>query len=139
MQNTHGAPADAVRHIGDLGNVQSASGLIVVDIEDSVASLFGEYSVSMSDIINVITAIIHFHYFLDLGTYPLNQITPQEYLKLFISLSNLLYSLRSSAELSSSMRARTISVLEEMTDLRPPGTRAQGWDAASFWKTEIVI
>ena len=47
MQNTHGAPADAVRHIGDLGNVQSASGLIVVDIEDSVASLFGDYSVSL--------------------------------------------------------------------------------------------
>lgn len=43
----HGAPNAAVRHVGDLGNIESAgiNSLSEVDIIDNVMSLFGPYSV----------------------------------------------------------------------------------------------
>ncbi|KAJ2681863.1 Superoxide dismutase [Cu-Zn], partial [Coemansia sp. RSA 1285] len=44
--NTHGAPSDDNRHVGDLGNiVASESGAAKLDITDSQVSLFGEHSV----------------------------------------------------------------------------------------------
>ncbi|KAJ2324595.1 Superoxide dismutase [Cu-Zn] [Coemansia sp. RSA 2702] len=43
---THGGPADAVRHVGDLGNVTAAAGKpTAVNITDSQVSLFGEHSI----------------------------------------------------------------------------------------------
>lgn len=42
----HGAPADAVRHAGDLGNVKAdASGVAKVNITDSQISLSGNHSI----------------------------------------------------------------------------------------------
>lgn len=44
--STHGAPTDAVRHVGDLGNVQSdENGVAVLDFEDSVISLQGAWNI----------------------------------------------------------------------------------------------
>jgi len=46
FKKTHGAPTDAVRHVGDLGNVQSdGSGVAILDITDHVISLSGDYSI----------------------------------------------------------------------------------------------
>lgn len=43
---SHGAPHEAVRHIGDLGNVQAnANGIVQLDITDSRISLNGPYSI----------------------------------------------------------------------------------------------
>ncbi|XP_063705286.1 superoxide dismutase [Cu-Zn] [Culicoides brevitarsis] len=42
----HGAPGDAMRHVGDLGNVTAdASGVAKVNITDSQISLSGEHSI----------------------------------------------------------------------------------------------
>ncbi|XP_029654370.1 superoxide dismutase [Cu-Zn] [Octopus sinensis] len=41
----HGAPADKIRHVGDLGNVESGQGVAKVNIEDSVISLNGPNSI----------------------------------------------------------------------------------------------
>lgn len=44
--NPHGAPSDAKRHVGDLGNVTADdSGVATIDIEDKVISLQGEHSI----------------------------------------------------------------------------------------------
>ena len=43
---THGGPDDEVRHVGDLGNVQSdAEGNGTYKAEDRLVQLFGAYSV----------------------------------------------------------------------------------------------
>ncbi|KIO21358.1 hypothetical protein M407DRAFT_245499 [Tulasnella calospora MUT 4182] len=43
---THGAPEDAERHVGDLGNVQSdKDGVADIDIRDNLISLYGVYSI----------------------------------------------------------------------------------------------
>ena len=43
---THGAPTDAARHVGDLGNIQSdAQGEAKFTIEDSLVTLNGPLSV----------------------------------------------------------------------------------------------
>ena len=43
---THGGPDDEIRHVGDLGNVQSdAEGNGVYKAEDRLVQLFGPYSV----------------------------------------------------------------------------------------------
>ena len=42
----HGCPTDAVRHIGDLGNITAGdSGVAAVDIKDCMVQLTGENSV----------------------------------------------------------------------------------------------
>jgi len=44
--NTHGAPADEVRHVGDLGNIESdENGVADFSLRDSVISLNGERSI----------------------------------------------------------------------------------------------
>ncbi|CAG9135377.1 unnamed protein product [Plutella xylostella] len=45
LQQTHGAPGDAVRHVGDLGNVESDGGVTKVCIQDKQISLTGEHSI----------------------------------------------------------------------------------------------
>ncbi|KAJ1994358.1 Superoxide dismutase [Cu-Zn] [Dimargaris cristalligena] len=43
---THGAPQDTVRHVGDLGNVEANSnGIVTIDIKDSVIQLTGPHSI----------------------------------------------------------------------------------------------
>ncbi|NXX23258.1 SODC dismutase, partial [Podargus strigoides] len=41
----HGGPKDAERHVGDLGNVTAKGGEAEVEIEDSMISLSGPYSI----------------------------------------------------------------------------------------------
>ncbi|XP_046744337.1 superoxide dismutase [Cu-Zn]-like [Diprion similis] len=41
----HGAPEDSVRHVGDLGNIDSRNGVATVEISDSVISLSGRNSI----------------------------------------------------------------------------------------------
>lgn len=42
----HGAPSDAIRHVGDLGNVEvNSSGVAKVNISDKVISLTGPLSI----------------------------------------------------------------------------------------------
>jgi len=42
----HGAPTDAIRHVGDLGNIEAdASGVAKVNIEDKLLSLNGDLSI----------------------------------------------------------------------------------------------
>lgn len=44
--NTHGAPEDAVRHVGDLGNIETnASGVAKGSKTDKLVTLFGENSI----------------------------------------------------------------------------------------------
>jgi len=46
FNKTHGAPADQIRHVGDLGNlVSDDQGKIDDEVEDNVVTLFGPYSV----------------------------------------------------------------------------------------------
>lgn len=43
---THGAPTDRVRHVGDLGNVQTdEDGVAELDFKDAVISLQGPWSI----------------------------------------------------------------------------------------------
>lgn len=43
---THGAPSDDVRHVGDLGNIESAgSSVTIVNFSDSVISLAGPLNI----------------------------------------------------------------------------------------------
>ncbi|KAJ1498907.1 hypothetical protein HMI54_012280, partial [Coelomomyces lativittatus] len=43
---THGAPEDRVRHVGDLGNViADANGKVNVKLTDSLISLHGDHSI----------------------------------------------------------------------------------------------
>uniref|UniRef100_W6E877 Superoxide dismutase [Cu-Zn] n=1 Tax=Sepiella maindroni TaxID=153280 RepID=W6E877_9MOLL len=41
----HGAPTDENRHVGDLGNIDSSSGIANVNIEDKIISLTGINSI----------------------------------------------------------------------------------------------
>uniref|UniRef100_A0A8C4UZC8 Superoxide dismutase 1 n=1 Tax=Falco tinnunculus TaxID=100819 RepID=A0A8C4UZC8_FALTI len=41
----HGGPKDAERHVGDLGNVTAKGGVADVEIQDSIVSLSGPYSI----------------------------------------------------------------------------------------------
>ncbi|NXA12859.1 SODC dismutase, partial [Sapayoa aenigma] len=41
----HGAPGDAERHVGDLGNVTAKGGVAEVEIQDSIISLSGPHSI----------------------------------------------------------------------------------------------
>jgi superoxide dismutase, Cu-Zn family len=44
--HTHGAPTDRIRHVGDLGNINSdGSGVATVSIEDKLLSLNGPRSI----------------------------------------------------------------------------------------------
>ncbi|KAI5121085.1 hypothetical protein M0805_008598 [Coniferiporia weirii] len=46
LGKTHGAPTDASRHIGDLGNIQSdASGVAALSFSDKLLSLNGPFSI----------------------------------------------------------------------------------------------
>ena len=46
FNQTHGAPTDTVRHVGDLGNVQTdEAGAAIFTREDNVISLNGPYSI----------------------------------------------------------------------------------------------
>lgn len=46
LNNTHGGPTDAIRHVGDLGNINVDPNLeAVINITDSVISLRGDYSI----------------------------------------------------------------------------------------------
>ncbi|KAG8823593.1 Superoxide dismutase [Cu-Zn] [Serendipita sp. 411] len=46
FKRTHGAPGDAIRHVGDLGNIQSdANGVANLDFSDSIISLKGIKSI----------------------------------------------------------------------------------------------
>ncbi|XP_077293183.1 superoxide dismutase [Cu-Zn]-like [Arctopsyche grandis] len=42
---THGGPNDEIRHVGDLGNIQSNNGIANVDITDRLISLSGRHSI----------------------------------------------------------------------------------------------
>ncbi|KAE8621642.1 hypothetical protein XENTR_v10004905 [Xenopus tropicalis] len=42
---THGAPEDAVRHVGDLGNVTAKDGVAEFKLTDSLISLKGNHSI----------------------------------------------------------------------------------------------
>lgn len=45
-ENTHGAPSDSVRHVGDLGNIQSDEyGTATLSFTDSLISLNGPLSI----------------------------------------------------------------------------------------------
>ncbi|KAJ9594303.1 hypothetical protein L9F63_014273, partial [Diploptera punctata] len=41
----HGAPNATERHVGDLGNIYANATVAIVDIKDSVISLFGDHSI----------------------------------------------------------------------------------------------
>lgn len=46
LQAEHGAPADEIRHVGDLGNIEADdSGVAVINIDDRIISLHGDNSV----------------------------------------------------------------------------------------------
>lgn len=46
LNQTHGAPTDKVRHVGDLGNIQTdAAGGAILDFQDKVISLNGPLSI----------------------------------------------------------------------------------------------
>uniref|UniRef100_A0A8C5MAB9 Superoxide dismutase [Cu-Zn] n=1 Tax=Leptobrachium leishanense TaxID=445787 RepID=A0A8C5MAB9_9ANUR len=42
---THGAPEDAVRHVGDLGNITSSNGEAKISFSDKVISLQGPHNI----------------------------------------------------------------------------------------------
>ncbi|XP_046482205.1 superoxide dismutase [Cu-Zn]-like isoform X1 [Neodiprion pinetum] len=44
-KHDHGAPGDTVRHVGDLGNIESTNGVATVEILDNVISLSGRNSI----------------------------------------------------------------------------------------------
>ena len=46
VQKSHGAPEGEIRHVGDLGNIQSdADGVAKIDMTDPMVKLCGEHSV----------------------------------------------------------------------------------------------
>ncbi|GLH06242.1 Superoxide dismutase [Cu-Zn] [Gryllus bimaculatus] len=45
LMKNHGSPTAAERHVGDLGNIESSDGKAMIDFEDNVISLIGEYSI----------------------------------------------------------------------------------------------
>ncbi len=45
MNSTHGGPNDTVRHYGDLGNIESISGIAIFNTSDSLIDLYGDHSV----------------------------------------------------------------------------------------------
>lgn len=40
-KQSHGGPTDEIRHIGDLGNVESKGGVAIFDLVDNVIKLHG--------------------------------------------------------------------------------------------------
>jgi len=45
LAKEHGGPEDVVRHAGDLGNIVIVNNAFTGTVEDSVASLYGQYSI----------------------------------------------------------------------------------------------
>lgn len=45
FQLSHGGPNDRIRHVGDLGNIESRNNVAYINIEDHIISLSGDHNI----------------------------------------------------------------------------------------------